>query len=170
MRLIQFETSQGQRHVGVIEGDQIHVVIATQTTRELALDAIRKGHGLVAEVLARGTEASPFSYSQTLEEGRVLPPLDHADPAHCLISGTGLTHLGSASTRDKMHQQNTADESAMTDTARIFSGALKVAARHPARWACNLNGSTRAMVRLWSAPVARSTNLRSPKMRAKSPS
>jgi hypothetical protein len=52
MRLIQFETAQGQRHVGVIEGDEIHVVLGTETTRELALEAIRKGHGLVAEVLA----------------------------------------------------------------------------------------------------------------------
>jgi hypothetical protein len=50
MRLIQFETAQGQRHVGVIEGDEIHVVLGTETTRELALEAIRKGHGLVAEV------------------------------------------------------------------------------------------------------------------------
>ena len=125
MRLIQFETAQGQRHVGLIEGDEIHVVLGTETTRELALEAIRKGHGLVAEVLARGTEASPVSYSQTLEQGRVLPPLDHADPAHCLISGTGLTHLGSASTRDKMHQQNAADHSAMTDTARIFQWGIE---------------------------------------------
>ena len=90
MRLIQFETAQGQRHVGVVEGDQIHIVLGTENTRELALSAIRKGQGLVAEVLARGTQESPLSYRQLLEEGHVLPPLDHQDPAHCLISGTGL--------------------------------------------------------------------------------
>ena len=125
MRLIQFETAQGQRHVAVVEGDQIHIVLGTENTRELALSAIRKGQGLVAEVLARGTQESPLSYRQLLEERRVLPPLDHQDPAHCLISGTGLTHLGSASTRDKMHQQNAADQSAMTDTARIFQWGIE---------------------------------------------
>lgn len=125
MRLIQFQTEQGQRHVAVVEGDTLHRVNATQTTRELALGAIGKGHGLIEEVLARGTQQSPWGYRQTLQDGRVLPPLDHEDPAHCLISGTGLTHLGSASTRDKMHQQNISDQAAQTDTARIFQWGLE---------------------------------------------
>ncbi len=38
-----------------------------------------------------------------LARGRVLPPIDHPDPAHLLVTGTGLTHLGSAATRDSMH-------------------------------------------------------------------
>ncbi|MDE1169549.1 MAG: GguC family protein [Pseudomonas sp.] len=125
MRLIQFQTPQGQRHVGVIDGDLIQVVNATPSTRELALSAIRQGRGLVDEVLARGTHASEHSYRLALQEGRVLPPLDHEDPAHCLVSGTGLTHLGSASTRDKMHQQNIADQAALTDTARIFQWGIE---------------------------------------------
>ena len=29
----------------------------------------------------------------------------HADPAHCYVTGTGLTHLGSADTRDAMHKK-----------------------------------------------------------------
>ncbi|WP_277963582.1 AraD1 family protein [Pseudomonas sp. RIT-To-2] len=124
MRLIQFETGPHQRFVGVIEGDSIQVVRNTSTTRELALDAIAHGCSLVAEVHARGTDASPHSYTQLLAKRRVLPPLDHEDPAHCLVSGTGLTHLGSASTRDKMHQQNIQDEAALTDTARIFQWGI----------------------------------------------
>lgn len=55
----------------------------------------------------------------------MLPPLDHDDPAHCLVSGTGLTHLGSAATRDRMHQQNQGDETALTDTMRIFRWGLE---------------------------------------------
>lgn len=125
MRLIQFQTAQGQRHVAVVEGDTLHSVNATQTTRELALGAIGKGHGLIEEVLSRGTQQSPWSYRQMLQDGRVLPPLDHEDPAHCLISGTGLTHLGSASTRDKMHQQNISDQATLTDTARIFQWGIE---------------------------------------------
>ena len=54
-----------------------------------------------------------------------MPPLDHPDPTHCLISGTGLTHLGSASARDKMHQQNLSNDNSVTDTMRIFQWGLQ---------------------------------------------
>ncbi|WP_437882562.1 AraD1 family protein [Pseudomonas sp. LRF_L74] len=123
MRLIQFENTNGQRQVGLIEGDTVQVVQRTGSTRELALAAIAAGHGLQDEVLSRGTLPGP-DYAELLEAGRVLPPLDHEDPAHCLISGTGLTHLGSASTRDKMHQQKARDESTMTDTLRMFQWGI----------------------------------------------
>ncbi|WP_263147552.1 AraD1 family protein [Pseudomonas sp. RIT-PI-AD] len=124
MRVIQFESAQGARHVGVVEGECIQVVRATRSTRELALAAIRAGRSLADEVLARGCEAGP-RYAELLEGGRVLPPLDHEDPAHCLISGTGLTHLGSASTRDKMHQQKAQDDATLTDTLRMFKWGVE---------------------------------------------
>jgi hypothetical protein len=124
MRLIQFEDCKGQRRVGVVEGELIQVVNATPSTRTLALSAIGNARSLMQEVQARGTELATESYTQLLEAARVLPPLDHEDPAHCLISGTGLTHLGSASTRDKMHQQKVADQAALTDTARMFQWGI----------------------------------------------
>jgi len=124
MRLIQFEDQAGHRRVGVVEGAQVQPVRSVSSTRELALAAIRAGRGLVDEVLARGTDTG-VDYAQLLEAGRVLPPLDHEDPAHCLVSGTGLTHLGSAATRDKMHQQGEQDEATLTDTMRIFKWGLE---------------------------------------------
>ncbi|WP_175650275.1 AraD1 family protein [Pseudomonas sp. Marseille-P9899] len=124
MRLIQFETAQAKRHVGAVEGDLIQVVRNTTHMRELALAAIRNQRSLSAEVVARGLDSGTESYSLALAECRVLPPLDHEDPAHCLISGTGLTHLGSASTRDKMHQQKIDDAAALTDTARMFQWGI----------------------------------------------
>ncbi|MEX5360514.1 AraD1 family protein [Pseudomonas guariconensis] len=125
MRLIQFETGHAQRRVGVVEGDVIQVVRNTTHMRELALAAIRNRRSLGDEVIARGLEHSDECYAQMLAECRVLPPLDHEDPAHCLVSGTGLTHLGSASTRDKMHQQKIDDAAALTDTARIFQWGIE---------------------------------------------
>ncbi|GLO09017.1 TPA: FAH family protein [Pseudomonas putida] len=125
MRLIQFETAPAQRHVGVVEGDLIQVVRHTTHLRELALAAIRNQRSLAAEVLERGLDSTEQRYSVALSECRVLPPLDHEDPAHCLISGTGLTHLGSASTRDKMHQQKIDDGAALTDTARMFQWGIE---------------------------------------------
>jgi hypothetical protein len=123
MRLIQFENDAGQRQVGVVEGECVQVVNDIASTRELALSAIRQRRSLAAEVAARGTQAGPV-YATLLASARLLPPLDHEDPAHCLVSGTGLTHLGSAATRDKMHQQAEQGEAAMTDTLRIFKWGL----------------------------------------------
>ncbi|UUD62836.1 FAH family protein [Pseudomonas seleniipraecipitans] len=119
MRLIQFESTQGQRQVGVVDGDTIRTVRGVASTRELALAAIRAGRSLQGEVDSRGTDTGP-AYADLQKGGHILPPLDHEDPAHCLITGTGLTHLGSASTRDKMHQQKGQDEATMTDTMRMF--------------------------------------------------
>ncbi|NBA93483.1 AraD1 family protein [Pseudomonas sp. R5(2019)] len=125
MRLIQFEDFQGQRCVGVIEGDKLLIVNQAGSTRTLALAAIGNGRNLIEEVQARGCTPATESYTQLLDAARVLPPLDHEDPAHCLISGTGLTHLGSASTRDKMHQQKIDDQTALTDTARMFQWGIE---------------------------------------------
>ena len=36
------------------------------------------------------------SYQELIDAGALLPPITHPDPAHCCVSGTGLTHLGSA--------------------------------------------------------------------------
>ncbi|MGE7991048.1 AraD1 family protein [Pseudomonas sp. NPDC089554] len=121
MHLVQFELANGERRVGVVEGQQVHEVKGASTLRELALAAIKAGVGLERWVQGRGL-GTAHDYAQLLDNLRILPPLDHPDPAHMLISGTGLTHLGSASARDKMHQ---ADETAMTDTMRIFKWGVE---------------------------------------------
>ncbi|MFL6610557.1 MAG: AraD1 family protein, partial [Pseudomonas sp.] len=123
MRLVQFELSNGERRVGVVDGDQVREVQGAHTVRELALAAIEAGVKLEQQVNGLGLGAS-HDYARLLGELRILPPLDHPDPAHLLVSGTGLTHLGSASARDKMHQQ-AGDESAMTDTMRIFKWGVE---------------------------------------------
>lgn len=124
MRLIQFENTEGQRQVGVVDGPQVQCVREVRSTRELALAAIRNARNLQAEVASRGLEPGPH-YADLLAAGRVLPPLDHEDPAHCLVSGTGLTHLGSAAARDKMHQHDGEVEAGMTDTMKIFKWGLE---------------------------------------------
>ncbi|PBP95892.1 FAH family protein [Pseudomonas congelans] len=123
MRLVQFELSDGQRRVGLVDGDQVREVQGVESVRELALAAIEAGSALAHQVEQRGV-GETHDYSQLLEELRILPPLDHPDPAHLLVSGTGLTHLGSASARDKMHQQS-GDEATMTDTMRIFKWGVE---------------------------------------------
>lgn len=124
MRLIQFENEQGQRHVGVVNGERIDIVRDARSTRELALTAIRNQRNLQAQIDVQGLDVGPL-YREVLDAGRVLAPLDHEDPAHCLVSGTGLTHLGSASTRDKMHQQSEQEETKLTDTMQMFRWGMQ---------------------------------------------
>lgn len=51
-------------------------------------------------------------------EWQILPAIDHPDePARCLISGTGLTHLGSARNRQSMHEARPED---LTDSMKMF--------------------------------------------------
>src|SRR5690606_19738181 len=58
-------------------------------------------------------------------ENRLLAPVCHADPAHVLVSGTGLTHLGSADTRAAMHAKLTGDEADLSDSMRMFRMGLE---------------------------------------------
>jgi hypothetical protein len=123
MRLVQLQTAAGTRHVGLVEGEQVQVLAGVDSTRELALRAIEQGHSLADEIegCPRGER---LNYRQLLDEQRILSPLDHPDTAHVLVTGTGLTHLGSAATRDKMHQQ-AHDETAVTDSMKIFKWGLE---------------------------------------------
>jgi len=124
MRLIQFEPAQGARAVGVVDGNSIHTVNNTTSVRQLALDAIAAGRSLTDEVNARGTGAS-HDYDALLAAGQVLPPLDHEDPAHCVIAGTGLTHTGSAAARSQMHAKIAGEEAELNDSMRIFKWGVE---------------------------------------------
>ncbi|WP_085586956.1 MULTISPECIES: AraD1 family protein [unclassified Pseudomonas] len=123
MHLVQFELSNGERRVGVVEGGLVREVQDVRAVRDLALAAIEAGVSLAQQVQAFGLGIS-HDYAELREQLRILPPLDHPDPAHLLVSGTGLTHLGSASARDKMHQQ-AGDEATLTDTLRIFKWGVE---------------------------------------------
>lgn len=124
MRIIQFENRQGARAVGIVNGRLIDIIAGVANTRELALRAIKENNSLDRQAQLLKGHAQE-SYDDILNEQRILPPLDHADPAHCLISGTGLTHLGSAATRDKMHRNLSNNDSILTDTMRMFKWGME---------------------------------------------
>ena len=122
MHLVQFTAEGGRRAVGVPEGDSLRLVDGAARVYDLALEAARSGEGLAALAQAR-LGGAVESYDRALAEGRVLPPIDHPDPAHCLITGTGLTHLGSAEARDEMHAK-LAGGGALTDSMEMFKAGL----------------------------------------------
>lgn len=125
MNVIQFESNQDQRAVGVVDNDVVKRVNNVTTVRDLALLAIESKNSLEQQIQQLGFAEEQYDYKALLQEFKVLPPLDHPDAAHCFISGTGLTHLGSASARDKMHQQNLNDDAAVTDTMRMFQWGIE---------------------------------------------
>ncbi|HAT33042.1 MAG TPA: FAH family protein [Janthinobacterium sp.] len=119
MLLVQFKDPQGRRRVGVLEQDQIRVVEGYESTYALAQAAIRHGSGL-AQVATKALGTAVHDYQEVLRAGRLLAPLDHHDAAHCFVTGTGLTHLGSADARDAMHKKIDGDVATLSDSMKMF--------------------------------------------------
>ena len=119
MLLVQFTNEAGSRRVASLDGDVLRVLDGVSTTYELAQRAIGSGKGLAA-VAQAAIGTSTESYEAVATAGRILPPLDHADPAHCYVTGTGLTHLGSADARDAMHRKIGGDVESLSDSMKMF--------------------------------------------------
>ena len=119
MLLIQYMTPAGERRVGILDGDAVAPIAGYASTLELAQAAIAQRKGIAALADARA-EGEPESYEAIATQGRLLPPIDHPDPAHCYVTGTGLTHLGSADTRDAMHKKIGGDVEALSDSMKMF--------------------------------------------------
>jgi len=118
LRLLQHRADDGKRSVIAADGSTARIVNGVSTTRELALHAIELGAGIGDAIsgLGLGAEIDPAA---ELKAGRIIAPIDHEDPAHLIMSGTGLTHLGSADARDRMHRAAAAAEK-QTDSMRMF--------------------------------------------------
>jgi hypothetical protein len=126
MRLVQFLSDGGERRVGVVsdDGRSVRALPGVRTTYELAQQAARERCQLADLVTAAGS-SEILELADLLGNGRVLAPLDHPDPAHCLVTGTGLTHLGSAQARDAMHQAMQQAEDQLSDSMKMFRLGLE---------------------------------------------
>jgi hypothetical protein len=125
MRLIQFLNENGNRQVAKV-GEQdgtLQVLAETERVYDLALEAGRSRTDL--ETLVRSRLSHEWAdYDSIVASRRLLPPLDHPDPAHCLVTGTGLTHLGSAKARDAMHAKIESG-APVSDSMRLFRLGLE---------------------------------------------
>lgn len=124
MRLMQIRNEAGGRAVVATVGEESFVVPGFDSVYALARAAIKAGTGIEAVVSGAGKGAA-VDRKALLTSGRVLAPIDHPDPAHLLITGTGLTHLGSASARDAMHKNMSAAEETLTDSMKMFRMGLE---------------------------------------------
>lgn len=136
MRIVQLQTDRGRR-LGVINGDKILDVTEIDGTPKLRSTyeafqlADERGLSL-SDLLAPRAKETPrrFDYKFVLanephgDKPYLLPPLDHPDPYHTLVTGTGLTHLGSMKSRDEMHVTTEAAAAPKTDSAKMFEMGL----------------------------------------------
>ena len=119
MLLIQFIDEYEQRRVGVLEQAVVREIVGYRSTYALAQAAISQEAGL-QELAAAAVGSVAWDYADLAKSGRLLPPLDHADHAHCYVTGTGLTHLGSADTRDAMHKKIGGAVETLSDSMKMF--------------------------------------------------
>lgn len=126
MRIVQFVDPELGRTVAIVadDGTDLLAVESDGYLRSLVLDSHRSGVGL-AEYLRSRLTGQRFSYDEIEAQGLLLPPLDHPDAAHCILSGTGLDHLGSAKARDAMHAKLSAQADTLTDSMRMFQLGLE---------------------------------------------
>jgi hypothetical protein len=118
-RLIQIKKGNIRR-VALVEEPNVRILDTCSSIYELAHLAIGAGVKL-SEIARERARCNAIEYDPIYRgesEWQLLPAIDHPDePARCLISGTGLTHLGSARNRQSMHETKTED---LTDSMKMF--------------------------------------------------
>jgi hypothetical protein len=126
MRIVQFLSENGNRHVALVRNDEESLQLINGATylRDLAMDAAARGSSL-EEFINERLSNEVLAYLPILDSNRILLPLDHPDPAHAIVSGTGLDHLGSAQARDAMHQKLHGNTDELTDSMRMFKWGLE---------------------------------------------
>lgn len=101
------------------------IVRGARSVYSLAIEAARTGSTL-AGLIERKGYGEAVDLDAAYRKGRLLSPINHPDPAHLHLTGTGLTHLGSAATRDSMHRKLDAEgEAQLTDSMKMFRMGLE---------------------------------------------
>ncbi|WP_375420667.1 AraD1 family protein [uncultured Sphingomonas sp.] len=118
LRLLQHRSAGGTRSVIAANDGDARIVPGVASVRVLAERAIAAGSDLATAVAACGS-GEQVDLVAEMVAGHLIAPIDHDDPAHLVMTGTGLTHLGSAEGRDKMHR-DAAAAATQTDSMRMF--------------------------------------------------
>jgi hypothetical protein len=135
MRLIQIKHPTKGRRVAKVDGDRCLLIQSHTTIYGLAGAALRSGAGLTSEV-ERNLSGEALSYEAIYggqSDWSLLPAFDHPEePARCLVSGTGLTHMASARNRHAMHG-GAKEEAPVTDSMRMYQWGVEGGRPEPGR-------------------------------------
>lgn len=121
MRIVQFKDENGVSRVARVAGTRLQVIAEFDSTYALALAALEQRTTLGALVDVHASDQY-VDYADVLSNGKILPPVTHPDPARLWVTGTGLTHLGSAAARDSMHK---VPDEGLTDSMKMFQMGLE---------------------------------------------
>jgi hypothetical protein len=124
LHLVQIAKDAERRVALVREPDLMLLCEEANTVLALARRALAEGRSLTTVVDGLMSEET-LTYDDVYEGHSVwklLPPVDcPGDPQRVSVSGTGLTHLGSARDRQAMHVAKTEQQEVqMTDSMRMF--------------------------------------------------
>src|SRR2546423_897405 len=105
IRIVQLQAGLSRR-VALVAEPRLRLIEGVSSLYELAREAAITNRSLlsIVEHRAAGAELDYDTVYAGRASWRLIAPIDHPmDPARCLVSGTGLTHLGSAKNRQAMH-------------------------------------------------------------------
>jgi hypothetical protein len=88
----------------VVEGGRLRLLEGPASVWELAWSALAAGAPLRGAVRPAAETLDYDAVYRLESDWRLLLPFGHAEPARCLVTGTGLTHKASAANRQAMHR------------------------------------------------------------------
>jgi hypothetical protein len=106
LRILQLSHLEHGRRVALVDEPKLRLLRSTSSVYELAVSALRSNRPL-RECVERLVAEERLNYDEVYagrSDWRLLPPIDHPEPSRCYVTGTGLTHKGSAENRQAMHE------------------------------------------------------------------
>lgn len=118
-RIVQLRRGS-ERRVALVDEPLLRLLDGIDSVYVLAQQALTTSASLRSLIESRvGRETVDYdAVYDGRSDWKLLVPIDHPrEPGALLVSGTGLTHLGSANDRQAMHQLSEAE---LTDSMRMF--------------------------------------------------
>jgi len=147
LRIVQLSHPVHGRRVAVVSEPYLRLLQSCSTVYELARSAIQSNEPLRKHIeLDSGDRLEYDDVYAGRSDWKLLSPIDHPEPSRCFVTGTGLTHKGSADNRQSMHvatasQQNPTIDSqspapspqSPTDSMKMFQIGLEGGGPSPVR-------------------------------------
>ena len=130
VQIVDTSTPELVRRVALVQEPNLRCLVGVRSVYELAQDCIRRAAPFTDRVHALAT-GETISYEDVYTGAscwRLFTPIDVPDQPfwRTLVSGTGLTHIGSAQERQAMHLAKQIDHAeAMTDSMRMFQWGVE---------------------------------------------
>jgi hypothetical protein len=120
IRTVQLSHPVYGRRVALVSEPNLSLLQGRSTIYEFAQSAIRTNQALQI-CIEQALSSEQLGYDEIYagqSDWKLLSPIDHPEPSRCLVSGTGLTHKGSAENRQSMH--------VAADGVRVLTDSMKM--------------------------------------------